>query len=123
MSDYPTPVDAAVNVVATELTPTFAAAVLDKENTMVRLLGVDSEDRAVFYATDDGHLLRYEYLAESDELEMENREFIGRSLDENDAEHAFTWLTEFRGENLRWTHPRYRWLAEELDELTREPTA
>lgn len=116
---HPTPRDAAEHAVDGELKSQFANAVLDRDDAIIRLLGLDSEDRAVYYSVDSGRVLRYEYAPEGEGLEQDAGTFIGPSLDENEPDHAFTYLTT-RGEDWMWIHPRFRWLHAELDAMEQE---
>lgn len=123
----PTLRDAAKHVVGGELTPTFWNTLMDREGFCFHLLGVDGEDRAVFYGSDDGHLIWFRYRVGEDELEQDADKFVGPSLHKDServdpASAAFLWLTR-RGEGWNWIHPRFRWLADALDELQDAPTA
>lgn len=104
-----------------ELKPHLSDVLTEREGFCFQSLGIDSENRVVFYASDDGHVVRYRYVPEGHELEQDANTFLGPKLD-NEPESvdpfvtAFVHLTE-RGENWMWVHPRFRWARDELTEM------
>lgn len=119
MNSVHTPADLADHAVERELKPDAWELLKGREGFCVQLLGLDSEGRAVYYASDDGILARYSI--NSEELEMETDSILGPSL-KSDSERvdphltAFVYLSE-RGEQWTWVHPRFRWARDELAEL------
>jgi hypothetical protein len=114
-----TPEDAARHVMNGELSDEFRDRLLEKESFCFQFLGLDNNGLAVYYASDDGTLIRY--LPGDDSLEREETSHLGHELDSDSARvdpfaTAFTYLT-VRGENWMWVHPRFRWLAENAVEL------
>lgn len=104
-----------------ELTPEAADAMLDMEGFCVQLLGIDGGERAVYYAADVGQVFRRKFNPETAELERTGNSFVGHDL-ETESEKVDPFSTAFlhltaNGEDWSWIHPRFRWLADELDEL------
>lgn len=119
----PTPRDAANHAVNGELKPHVSDVLLDREDFCFQLLGLDSEDRAVFYCSDDGTLTRYEYLETEHELERDEDDMIGYDVD-RDSERVAPFATAFchvwgRERDWTWIHPRFRWLTDPIQDLTR----
>lgn len=104
-----------------ELKPHLSDVLTEREGFCFQSLGIDSENRVVFYASDDGHVVRYRYLSDEHELKQDASTFLGRELDSEPERvdpflTAFVYLTE-RGENWTWIHPRFRWARDELTKL------
>lgn len=104
-----------------ELNPSLSAVLTEREGFCFQFLGMDTDDRAVFYASDDGSLVRYRYVPEDHELQQDASRIIGPELDSDSGRvdpflTAFIHLTE-RGEKWAWVHPRFRWAKEELSEM------
>lgn len=118
----PTAKQVTEHAVNADLKPHLSDTLTEREGFCFQFLGLDSEGRGVFYASDDGMVLRYRYVESDHELDREDTEHIGYRMDSDSARvdpflAAFVYLTE-RGEGWTWVHPRFRWALTELDGMT-----